>query len=50
MNPKTKEYIEIHGTIAEMIAHRDKKNKSSAKSPDRLWFAVAGLLWPSLVD
>lgn len=29
--PKTKEYIEIRGTIAEMIAHRDKKNKSSAK-------------------
>lgn len=38
--PKTKECIEIHGTAAEMIAHRDKKNKSSAKYLDRLWFTV----------
>lgn len=29
--PETKEYIEIRGTIAERIAQRDKKNKSSAK-------------------
>lgn len=29
--PKPKKYFEIHGTIAEIIAHRDKKNKNSAK-------------------
>lgn len=29
--PKTKEYIEIHGIIAEIIAHRDKKNKGLVK-------------------
>lgn len=29
--PKIKEYIEIHDTIAEMISHGDKRNKISAK-------------------